>query len=372
MNRNRFQILVIDNSYGTTGAFRSIISLTETLNDVAEFVFILPGKAIVSALEKQHMKAFTVSFGEIQKSWRLLFYFPMLLVNTTKVHRIIRSNQIQILHVNDLYNMVGVLEKLINPKIKLVYHVRLLPGSYASFLYPIWTRLILRYADAIVCVSQAVYKALPESDRKILVYDALPVPDNFTEIAKDDTFTFFYPGNFIPGKGQNYAIEAFVLALPQLGNSRLVFRGGDLGRKKNQTYLAQLKSVVQQHDFQDKILFMPSADNLEKDYRSAHVVLNFSESESFSMTCLESLLYGTPVIATRCGGPEEIIDHGVNGLLVEKKTVSEMSIAMVSLYADNTLRENMAEKTMTVINKFSIKASAEKISTLYNSLLDYK
>lgn len=369
MNRNRFRILVIDNSYGITGAFRSITSLTEILNDVAEFVFILPGKAIVSALEKQRMKTITVSFGEIQKSWRILLYFPLLLINSFKVNRNIKAYKIDILHVNDLYNMVGVLLKVFRPRLKIVYHVRLMPGSYASFLYPIWTRLIFRYADAIVCVSQAVYKALPESDRKILVYDALSVPDNVTEIDKDNTFTFFYPGNFIPGKGQFYAIEAFVLALPQLGNARLVFRGGDLGRKKNQTYLVQLKSLVQQHNLQDKILFMHSADNLESDYRSAHVMLNFSESEAFSMTCLESLLYGTPVIATRCGGPEEIIDHDVNGLLVANRNVEEMKTAMVRLYQDSDLRDRLASNTIRVSEKFSIVESSRKMHDLYSSLL---
>jgi L-malate glycosyltransferase len=265
--------------------------------------------------------------------------------------------------------MVGVLLKVIRPDLNVVYHIRLLPNSYASLLYKVWTRLVFRYADAIVCVSQVVFKELPESKKKVIIHDALLVPEFNTEVSKSDTFTFLYPANFIPGKGQHYAIEAFVSALPQLENARLVFRGGDLGRKKNQTYLAQLKSLVQQHDLQDRILFMPSADNLELDYRLAHVVLNFSESEAFSMTCLESLLYGTPVIATRCGGPEEIIDHEVNGLLVTNRNIDKMKAAMVRLYQDADLRKQLGSNSVRVAEKFSLVESSRKMHDLYSSLL---
>ncbi len=369
MSRGKFRITAIDNSTGKSGAFTSLSNLAFHLRECCEFIFLVPNKELVKDLNSKGVTAFDIPFLEIQKSWRLLLYLPMLMINTFRVVKLMQKHEVKILHVNDIYNMVGVLMKLISPRKKLVQHVRLLPGSYASLLYPIWSRLVFLYADAVICVSEAVYRALPASHKKILIYDTLPLPKAVGVTAKNDTFTFLYPANFIRGKGQTYGIDAFVSVLQKVGNSQLIFIGGDLGKKKNRNYLNKLMLHVKELKLTDRVFFIDQPQNLEPFYQSAHVVLNFSESESFSMTCLESLLFGTPVIATRCGGPEEIIEHGVNGILVSNKDVKEMGEAMVKVYQDSALRAEMAKKTIIVNQKFSIQESSKKMNDLYMSIL---
>jgi L-malate glycosyltransferase len=366
---DEIRILIIDNSIGITGAFRSIVAMIDGLTKYSCCLFALPHQTNIQQINFEKLSVVKIPFLEIQKSWRVLFYLPMLLVNSLRVNRIINTHKINILHVNDIYNMVGVLLKVIRPNVRVVYHVRLLPKSYASPLYRIWTRLVFRYADAIVCVSQAVFRELPESPKKMLVYDALPVPLVKTVSAKNDKFTFLYPANFIPGKGQNHALEAFVSVLPKLVDSQLIFIGDDLGKKKNRKYLSKLRQQVKEMKLTDRVIFVDKAQILEPFYRSAHVTLIFSESESFSMTCLESLLYGTPVIATRCGGPEEIIEHEVNGFLVTNMDVTEMGEAMIKLFYDSLLREEMTRQAIKINQKFSIHMSSKKMSDLYMSLL---
>ena len=48
---------------------------------------------------------------------------------------------------------------------------------------------------------------------------------------------------------------------------------------------------------------------------------------------LEALSAGIPVISTRCGGPEELIDSS-NGLLVDSSSVDEMAFAMEQIRSD--------------------------------------
>ena len=48
------------------------------------------------------------------------------------------------------------------------------------------------------------------------------------------------------------------------------------------------------------------AANTEVAMKGHDMVLNFSEAESFSLTCLDALYYGVPLIATDCGGPAEL------------------------------------------------------------------
>ena len=41
-----------------------------------------------------------------------------------------------------------------------------------------------------------------------------------------------------------------------------------------------------------------------------------STTEGFSLTTVQAMACATPVVATRCGGPEEIVDDGETGILV--------------------------------------------------------
>lgn len=51
--------------------------------------------------------------------------------------------------------------------------------------------------------------------------------------------------------------------------------------------------------------------------------------ETFSMVTAEALLSGVPVIATKCGGPEQFIQQGINGYLVNVSNADELTNAML-------------------------------------------
>lgn len=359
------RILIIDNSSSVTGAFRSISTVILAIPKSFIFHFCGPTNSLSQQLKTKIHNVFKIPFLEIQKNWSLFIYFPVLFINSYKIIRYSKINKIDIVHVNDLYNMVGVILKIFLPNIKLVYHVRLLPGSYAAPLYNIWLKLITRYADAIICVSKKVYKSLPSSNKKKIIYDAIAAPI-FGNLIKSDTFTFIYVANFIEGKGQNHAIEAF--AKTQLKGAKLIFVGGDMSKEKNKVYKNNLSQKVASLNLTSQIIFLDFVSDIYSQLQKAHVSLVFSESESFSMVTLESLMNKIPVIATRCGGPEEIIEDKVNGILVDNRNIDQMAKAMVTLYQNEELRKDLTKNTELVLTKFSISTSANALAKIYNDL----
>lgn len=131
--REAYHILVIDNSPGWTGAIKSILNSSKNIN--ADFTFAIPKRSqLVPYFKENKIKFIEVSFLEIRKHWSVIFYLPMLLYNSIVIARFCRKNAIQIVHTNDLYNLARVFSGIFNPSIKLIHHVRLLPGSYVSFL----------------------------------------------------------------------------------------------------------------------------------------------------------------------------------------------------------------------------------------------
>jgi glycosyltransferase involved in cell wall biosynthesis len=76
--------------------------------------------------------------------------------------------------------------------------------------------------------------------------------------------------------------------------------------------------------------------------RSAHVFVLNSEYEGLSHTLLEVLYLGTPIIASGVCGNPEVVEDGVNGLLVDPRDSSTLRDALVQLLADPGLGEKLA------------------------------
>ncbi len=367
------RILIIDNSPALTGAFKSIFQVTEELSSKVEFIYVIPkGSKNKRLLESSGIKVIKLPFIEIAKNLNILWYLPQLLINTFKINSLVKKHNIEIVHVNDLYNMIGVLAKVFNPKTKLVYHVRLLPNSYARVLYPLWKKLIERYADELICVSESVAKNFNKEKTKV-IYDALSIVDvqkSEEKASLKNTATILYLANYIPGKGHKQSIEAFHKALPNIGSTKLIFFGGTLGKTNNQKFKKSLIQFAHGLNLNENVVFNDFAKYPEEEISKADLMLNFSESESFSMTTLESLAYGTPIIVTDCGGPSEIIENGKSGLLVPVNDIDTMSNAIVKLANNPEMRNSMASEGIKRVNsKFNIDVQINKLQGIYNELL---
>ncbi|MGH7072335.1 MAG: glycosyltransferase family 4 protein, partial [Acetobacteraceae bacterium] len=65
------------------------------------------------------------------------------------------------------------------------------------------------------------------------------------------------------------------------------------------------------------------------------------DTEGFGLVFLEANACGLPVIAGRDGGSTDAVRHGVNGLVVDGRSVDEIAAAMLALREDAALRERL-------------------------------
>jgi glycosyltransferase involved in cell wall biosynthesis len=77
--------------------------------------------------------------------------------------------------------------------------------------------------------------------------------------------------------------------------------------------------------------------------RAADAAVLSSDWENFPHAAVEALAAGTPVIATSVGGVPEIVQHGVNGLLVPPGDVAALAAAMHTITADPQLLGRLRE-----------------------------
>jgi glycosyltransferase involved in cell wall biosynthesis len=184
------------------------------------------------------------------------------------------------------------------------------------------------------------------------------------------TVRLLYLSNYIRGKGQDLALDAFGQAYAQNSSLRLHFVGGDMGMAKNQEFRHELEAKTLAAGLQDVVQFDGFAANTEAAMKTHDIVLNFSEAESFSLTCLDALYYGVPLIASDCGGPAELFENGKSGLLVPNRDVSAMTAAIVRLAADEPLRRQFSQASRRFVReKFAPSGSYELLAASYRLVI---
>jgi glycosyltransferase involved in cell wall biosynthesis len=357
----------VETASAITGSVISALNTANALENQVEFFWVSPPNPDLAA-RVQRWEPIQVPTPRRQLR-AALAYAPSLAFQAAHLARWARRHRLDVLHVNDFYNLLGVAARPLLRSLPLVYHVRLMPEAY---LRPVWKPLVgavCAAADRVLCVSRAVQRAVPWATE--LLHDGAPVPERPRGPAapQDQPLRILVLSHFIPGKGQDLALEAFRLAHARAPRLRLSFVGGDLGLPRNQAFRARIQDRVRFFGLDPFVDFSPFAADPGDAYRGADILLNLSESESFSMVCLEGLLHGVPLVASDCGGPRELFEHRASGWLVPNRGVPEAADALVRLAEDQALRERLgSEGRAQASRRFAIEHTSARLLAIYHEL----
>lgn len=95
-----------------------------------------------------------------------------------------------------------------------------------------------------------------------------------------------------------------------------------------------------------------------------------SRSEGFPLSLLEAMAAGLSIVATRCGGPEQILDDGVTGILVENGSADAIANAIARLRMNANERRRLGEAArVKVSERFTLEAELRAYERLYEECL---
>nr|WP_262907742.1 glycosyltransferase family 4 protein [Hymenobacter sp. BT770] len=333
------------------------------------------GRAV---LEADGYAVHELPFVEIsRRKVDLVMYVPMLLLNGWRLYRLAKQRGATLIHLNDFYNLTGYAARFFSlGRLQLFVHVRFLPQVLPQVFARPWRWLAEHAAQQVICVSEAVRSYFTTNLNRVkTVYDPLPtlgevLPQYSVYERAGGLVHLLYLSNYIRGKGQDFALEAFRAAYAHNSNLRLHFVGGDMGMTKNQEFRCELEAAASAAELNEVVRFDGFAADTEAVMKAHDIVLNFSESESFSLTCLDALYYGVPLIASDCGGPAELFEVGRSGLLVPNRDVPAMANAINELAANVALRQQFsAASRVFVRRKFAPAHTYLLLADCYNRAL---
>jgi len=175
-------------------------------------------------------------------------------------------------------------------------------------------------------------------------------------------------GQIIPQKGVEVFLKSSSEVLKHFKDVKFILIG-----KGNEKYMMYLRKLINTLRIRDYVRITGFIRNIPEAIAALDIVVNASDEkgkEGLSRSLLEAMATGKPVIATSVGGNIELVDDGINGILVRPSFFKELSNAILKLLKDKNLRKRMGKKAREkVVKFFNIKDCVQKIKMIYREII---
>ncbi len=167
-------------------------------------------------------------------------------------------------------------------------------------------------------------------------------------------------------KGIDVLLQAWNLVHKQAPQARLIIAGSG-------PLQTQLERLAQALDILDSVEFVGVQGDVQSLLHQSNLAVLPSRWEGMSVAILEAMACGLPCVASRVSGSEDIIQHGVNGLLVEPEDYRGLAEALLTLLDDPGLIQKYGHAARATIEQhYSIEHITDTYIELYRSVVDHK
>jgi glycosyltransferase involved in cell wall biosynthesis len=283
-----------------------------------------------------------------------------------------------ILHTYFFWSIVfGRILRAVGAVPRLVENREDLGFSWGSWEYAV-LRATARVPDRIVCVCEAVRRRVldrerADPERTVVIHNGVDAPPSVPGPGVARRALGFASDAPVVGmvanlnrrvKGVEYFIDAIPLILAAAPSARfVVFGHGHLQPElERRTAALGVERMVRFAGFE--------ADR-DRIYPALDVSVLTSLSEGLSITILESMAYGIPVVVTDVGGNREVVADGVTGWLVPARDPTAFAARVVELLLNRAEREAMGREARTrCLERFDSALVADRYRELYRQLLN--
>jgi glycosyltransferase involved in cell wall biosynthesis len=193
---------------------------------------------------------------------------------------------------------------------------------------------------------------------------SLPAPDFFRRKTRSESHLILYVGRIELSKGCHVLVQAVSLAQHRIGDCTIVFAGPDWGAQKYLELLSHQKGV--------RVVFTGNLTtrDLGSVLVASDVLVLPSFAEALSVSVLEAMFCGTPVVATRVGGIPSIVRNEETGLLVSTGDAPGLADAICRILEDRQLTSRMVANAKKLASEYSVENTVRKLERFYLDILE--
>lgn len=252
--------------------------------------------------------------------------------------------------------------------------------KFAHFRLKLKWFILKYFCDTIITVSDKTrehhlrFGKLPEH-KTITIYNGIQLSrfqsHNRTGLDETKGILGLKPNSFVITTvavlREPKGIQFMIKALPEI-----------IRHEPNLTYLvvgdgiydSELKNLVNELGLQERVIFTGYRTDIPDILAVSDLFVLPSLGDALPTVLIEALAAEKPIIATRVGGIPEIINDGINGLLVTPADPESLTKACLKYLRDVEFSRNIKAKGAEIAKeRFDIRIQAKKLETIYNDLI---
>ena len=361
-----FKVLFISHDGGMAGAQQTLLSLLEGLDrSVFHPFLVVPNQGELAD------RAMTLSIPVITRSilhwapcvsnadrkekWKYLWRsLSSAKTRAWSIAALIQRYEIDLVYTNTAICFEGALASWMTNKPHIWHiHEPLKKNSELFLLLPSWvySMVVGKLSASIIFPSYALAKSYPALRKKsVIIHNGLDLSHKMDKSAARDTVAkeldidrskkwVAVVGALQPRKDHLNFLLAAKFMLEQRDDVEFLIVGSG-----SMTLTKQLQDQVNDLALTNKVKLVGRwLGSIETVLSALDVLVVSSEQESFGLTIIEAFAMETPVVSTRCGGPEEIIEDGKNGYLIDIKNPLALGKAVLCLLSNPQLGEQFGK-----------------------------
>ncbi|TGA73519.1 glycosyltransferase [Staphylococcus croceilyticus] len=256
-----------------------------------------------------------------------------------------------IFYIDRPYELGKIVEKIENkiPFYVILHSTHLYNGVIKSIYESIFNHLE-NYKGIIVSTMKQKEDLSQLIDNKIPVYN---ISVGYTEKVSESLINknFEKPqlislSRLVPSKQVEQQIEVIKKVKEVIPNIQLNIYG-------HGGSLQKLLELVKKYNLEKNIHLRGFSNEIEKELKRASLKIFTSKMEGFALSILESLTVGTPVISYDIKyGPNEMIESGVNGYLIEEGNINSMAETIIMVLNNSDHLKELSQNSLTSANRY--------------------
>lgn len=317
----------------------------------------------------------------------LFMFFCLLPYNILKIREIIRSNAIDVVHVDGSINIVPALAAAFN-RTPIVWHYN---DDMPALLKKVFRPLTAILAGKIIIQGKKIGEQYLKHNTKFWNKMAFVYPGVDTNEFNADVFgsrekkrvraEFDVPqeyylvgtiGNISSFKGHSYFIESAKKIKDEIKDVKFLIVGSKLDTAS--AYWNKLQELVSELGLEDDVIFAGFRSDIPEILSALDVFVLSSVREACPNVVLEAMAMRVPVVATDVGAVSEQVINGQTGILVQARNSTAIANAVLAYLRKpkEEIEEMLTKAQKRIDNTFSLNKISEQQKNIYEALLSPK
>lgn len=188
-------------------------------------------------------------------------------------------------------------------------------------------------------------------------------------------FAILFPHRLIPFKRPDLALKiykGFLNKLPSQSKTKIIITSTD---NKPGTTEKELVTYISDNNLSDYVEFVSDVNysNINEVFNNSDVVIGTSLISNMNRSIIEAMACEKAVVVFGSGDTSQLVRNGDNGIVVESGNINEFVDALILLYKDQNLREQLGKRArLTVINERSWQSRIDVELDVYKEIVKEK